>query len=55
VKVVNEHVVLIDTGCCYGKALSAVLLPDFSILQVKSRRNYWGVIKQQYLHPKASK
>jgi serine/threonine protein phosphatase 1 len=48
VLVVNERVFLIDTGCCYGKYLSGIVLPDFRILQVKSRRNYWGIIKQNY-------
>lgn len=47
VTVIRDRVFLIDTGCCYGHALSAVLLPDFKILSVQSRRNYWGVLKQQ--------
>lgn len=47
VQIVGEWVFLIDTGCCYGKYLSAILLPDFQIIRVKSNRNYWGIIKQQ--------
>ena len=43
----GDKVFLIDTGCCYGRNLSAILLPDFRIIQVKSSRNYWGIIKQQ--------
>jgi hypothetical protein len=52
VLVIRERVFLIDTGCCYGKYLSGILLPDFQIIQVKSRKNYWAIIKQQYLHEK---
>lgn len=47
VMVVNDAAFFLDTGCCYGKNLSALLLPDFRIYQVKSRKNYWGIIKQQ--------
>ncbi|MCP3872756.1 MAG: hypothetical protein GY699_06320, partial [Desulfobacteraceae bacterium] len=50
VQVINDTVFFMDTGCCYGKTLSAVLLPDFKIFQVKSRKNYWGIIKQQALN-----
>lgn len=53
VLVVNERVFLIDTGCCYGKYLSGILLPDFQILRVKSRKNYWGIVKQQYKNKRA--
>jgi hypothetical protein len=45
VQVINDAIYLIDTGCCYGKSLSAMLLPDFKIIQVKSSKNYWGIIK----------
>lgn len=48
VMMVNDTVFFLDTGCCYGKKLSAILLPDFKIYQVKSRKNYWGIIKQQH-------
>lgn len=48
VMVIRDRVFLIDTGCCYGKYLSGILLPDFRILRVKSRKNYWGILKQQY-------
>lgn len=32
----------IDTGCCRGHALTGLLLPDFRIASVPSRRDYWG-------------
>ena len=36
----KNRVYLIDTGCCYGRALTGVLLPDFKVISVMSRRNY---------------
>ena len=50
--IVNERVFFLDTGCCYGKYLSAILLPAFKVFQVKSCRNYWGIIKQQAVQEK---
>jgi HEAT repeats/Calcineurin-like phosphoesterase len=47
--VVGDRIFLMDSGCCYGKYLSAVLLPGFQIIRVKSRKNYWGVIKQRFM------
>ncbi|MBI2841120.1 MAG: metallophosphoesterase [Acidobacteria bacterium] len=41
--VINDRVFLIDTGCCYGRALTGIILPDFQFLTVQSRRNYWGI------------
>lgn len=55
VTVIRDRVFLIDTGCCYGHALSAVLLPDFKILSVQSRRNYWGVLKQQAMQAQTTR
>lgn len=54
IQIINNKIFLIDTGCCYGKYLSAVLLPDFKIFQVKSRKNYWGIIKQQAIQEERS-
>jgi serine/threonine protein phosphatase 1 len=31
----------IDTSCCLGGRLTGLLLPEFRILQVPSRKNYW--------------
>ncbi len=44
--VVDDSVFLIDTGCCFGKSLSGLLLPDFKLVSVKSRKNYWGEAMQ---------
>lgn len=47
IRIINDTVFFLDTGCCYGRRLSAILLPDFKTFQVNSRKNYWGIIKQQ--------
>lgn len=44
--VYGDRVFLIDTGCCYGRYLTGLLLPDFRLISVKSRRNYWGQAMQ---------
>jgi len=46
IRIINENVFFLDTGCCYGKYLSAIQLPDFKVFQVRSHKNYWGIIKQ---------
>ncbi len=35
---VTEHAVGIDTGCVFGHALSAVVLPDWNVVSVPSRQ-----------------
>jgi len=35
---VTEHAVGIDTGCCHGRTLTAVVLPDWTIVSVRSRQ-----------------
>jgi hypothetical protein len=35
-----KHAIGLDTGCCYGHALTALLLPEHRIVQVKARRAY---------------
>jgi serine/threonine protein phosphatase 1 len=44
--VIRDRVFLIDTGCCYGKYLTGLILPDFQLVSVKSRANYWGLARQ---------
>ena len=35
-----EYATGLDTGCCYGKELTAIILPDNEIIQVKSYKIY---------------
>jgi len=44
--VIRDKVFLIDTGCCYGHQLTGLLLPDFKMVSIKSRANYWGLARQ---------
>ncbi len=44
--IIRDRVFLIDTGCCYGHQLTGLVLPDFKMISVKSRANYWGLARQ---------
>jgi diadenosine tetraphosphatase ApaH/serine/threonine PP2A family protein phosphatase len=39
---VAEWAVGIDTGCVHGRELTAVVLPEWRLVSVPARRNYWG-------------
>jgi len=44
--IIKNNVFFIDTGCCFGKSLTGLLLPDFKLITVKSHRNYWSLAMQ---------
>jgi serine/threonine protein phosphatase 1 len=46
--IIKDKVFLIDTACCYGKSLTALLLPEFKLFTVKSEKNYWGQVMQNH-------
>ncbi len=46
--VYKEYLYAIDTGCYAGRRLTAVLLPDFKIISVPARKDYWQAMKSKY-------
>jgi serine/threonine protein phosphatase 1 len=44
----KDRVYCIDTGCCYGNALTGLVLPDFRIFSIRARKDYWGKFRQKY-------
>jgi hypothetical protein len=44
----NERVYGIDTGCCHGGRLTGLLLPEFRVVSVASRRDYWTQLQKQH-------
>jgi len=37
----RDRVFCIDTSCCNGRALTGLMVPDFRIVSVPSRKDYW--------------
>ena len=40
----RNRVFCIDTGCCYGRSLTGLILPEFRFVSVEARENYWRKI-----------
>jgi serine/threonine protein phosphatase 1 len=38
----RDRVFGIDTGCCRGGKLTGLILPDFRVIQVPSKKDYWA-------------
>jgi serine/threonine protein phosphatase 1 len=47
----SPRVYALDTSCVYGGALTGLLLPDFRILSVPSRANYWLELQREFGAP----
>lgn len=43
--IVGDRVFCLDTGCCRGGRLTGLILPEFRVHSVRSRRDYWGELK----------
>lgn len=39
----------IDTRCVYGGLLTGLILPDWELVQVPAKTNYWGKISARYM------
>ena len=44
----ENRVYCIDTGCCYGRALTGLVLPDFQLVSVPAKKDYWAQVRQKY-------
>lgn len=40
----------LDTDCCHGGALTALVLPEFRFISVRSPQDYWSQMAQRYAH-----
>ena len=39
----------LDTGCCHGKTLSALILPERTIVEVNSDKDHWTEIRSNWI------
>lgn len=44
----KDRVYGLDSRCCYGGSLSALLLPDFKLITVRSRGDHWAALQRKY-------
>lgn len=44
----QDRVWCIDTGCCRGGNLTGLVLPDFQLVSVKAKTNYWAQAVQEF-------
>ncbi len=46
--VYRDRVFGIDTSCCHGGALTGIILPDFRLVSVPSRADYWRQMRNAF-------
>jgi hypothetical protein len=44
----QDRIFGLDTSCVHGKILTGLVLPDFTIVSVKSRQNHWYAVRLHY-------
>jgi serine/threonine protein phosphatase 1 len=49
--VLRDRVYGIDTGCCHGMRLTALVLPERRIVQVPAREDHWATVREQWQEP----
>ena len=50
----QDRVFCLDTSCVHGGTLTGLLLPEFKIVSVPSRRDYWRESRQKYVQVKST-
>ena len=48
--VYKDQIYGLDTSVYQGKALTGLLLPQFRLISVQARVNYWRLVRQEYRH-----
>ena len=51
----QDRVFCLDTSCVHGRTLTVLLLPEFKIVSVPSRRDYWRETRQKFAMMKSPK
>lgn len=51
----QDRVFCLDTSCVHGGTLTGLLLPDFKLVSVSSRRDYWRETRQKFAMTKSPK
>jgi serine/threonine protein phosphatase 1 len=48
--VYRDRVFCIDTGCCHGRQLTGLVLPQFRLVSVPARADYWDETIRSFAH-----
>jgi diadenosine tetraphosphatase ApaH/serine/threonine PP2A family protein phosphatase len=51
----QERAYGLDTGCVFGRRLTGLLLPCFTIVSVPSRSNHWLDVRRKFLPPRPTR
>jgi serine/threonine protein phosphatase 1 len=53
--IIRDQVFGLDTDCCRGGRLTGLLLPDFQIVSVRSRKDYWAEFQEDHADLRVSR